>query len=466
VQSLTAALPASAAPSERGASPAAWYALAVLTVVTLFAVVDRGVLVLQAETIRLSLGLSDLQLGFLQGTSVAVMVALVTYPLGWLADRFERRLVLCGCVVFWSLAVLGSGLSHSYLALLIFSALVGAGEAGLGPIANALIPDLFSEKKRQLANSIYALATTGASALGIVLTGLIIGNVDSVRPVLPAPLAGLEAWRLSFFIVAMPAPLMMLLIASIRIRPRPAEAARPDPASMPISPSAEPAPLSHALPLLPYLRLHAATFLTFYGGIGAMVFGFGALGGWLAVIYQRVFGQTPQQIGAVVGGIAAAATAVGFLLSVYGMRFLAPRLGPKMNIRVVWVSALCAGAVLSLMLFATQARQMYAIHGIYIMLLTSATMIYPTVVQSLSPRRLRARASAVLGVVMSGSGAIAPPIVGLVSDQFKQLHNGLIVASVLVAVPALLAGACLLFWSERGYLATKAAAETVDAGAP
>jgi MFS family permease len=91
--SATAGL-APQADSAESAPVSAWYALGVLTLVTLFAFIDRGVLVLQAEVIRKEFNLSDLQLGFLQGTGVAIFAALASYPLGWLADRFDRRVVL------------------------------------------------------------------------------------------------------------------------------------------------------------------------------------------------------------------------------------------------------------------------------------------------------------------------------------------------------------------------------------
>ena len=142
--------PAAAVPEVR-APLSAWYALGVLTLVTLFSFVDRGVLILQAEVIRKAFSLSDVQLGFLQGPGVAIFAALAAYPVAWLADRYDRRAVLAGSVLFWSLAVIGSGLAQTYEQMVLACALVGAGEAGLVPIVYALIPDLFPEKRRQTA---------------------------------------------------------------------------------------------------------------------------------------------------------------------------------------------------------------------------------------------------------------------------------------------------------------------------
>jgi MFS family permease len=80
----------------------------------MFALVDRQILVLLAEPIRKHLALSDLQRGLLQGAGIAIFAALATYPLGWLADRFDTRLVLKGCIAAWSTAVAACGLAQTF----------------------------------------------------------------------------------------------------------------------------------------------------------------------------------------------------------------------------------------------------------------------------------------------------------------------------------------------------------------
>ncbi|MDN3921477.1 MFS transporter [Roseateles violae] len=434
------------------AAPSAWYALAVLTVVTLLAFVDRGVLVLQAEQIRKSMDLSDFQVGLMQGTGVAIFAGLASYPLGWLADRFDRRLVLAGCVLLWSAAVLASGLAQSYPMLLLSTALVGAGEAGLVPIVYAMIPELFGESKRQTANSVYALASQATGALALALCGWVVGWVEAVRPLLGAELQLLDGWRLSFFAVVLPTPLMMLALFTIRLRRRMPKRAEPATTGGRRPPSAE-------VRVTPYLRRHWQALSCFFGGVGMTIFGFNAVGSWLAVIYARVFGQTPQQLGAVLGTMVLVATATGFVLSVYGMRFLSRRAGMRANIRALWISVATAVLCFAMMLLATSAHQMYAIQGLYIFLMTTAVMVYPTALQSLAPDALRARLVALMSVLSAGLVAIAPPIVGLVSDHFfQQRPNGLLIAAVTVAIPALLLGMALLIRCERLYEATVQAA--------
>jgi MFS family permease len=450
---MSAVLPATTQPSAHDAThKAAWWALGVLTVTMLFAVLDRAVLQLQAETIKRALALSDFQLGFLQGTAVALVVAAVSYPLGWLADRYDRRWVLVACVFFWSAAVVGSGLSQNYVQLLIGSALVGAGEAGLAPIGNALIPQLFAQRHRQTANSVFAVSTTLVSALGLGITGAIIGAVHLARPWLPDALAHLEDWRLSFLLVALPAPAIALLLLTI-----PRLKAAPAPARLAGSAAA-------AVDVLPYVRSQHRTFGLFYGGLALATLGITGLGGWMAVIYQRVFEQSPQQLGAVLGVLGLGTTVLGFLVSIYGLRYFAPRVGPAIGVRVMWITTLVIAGCYLAMTQATAAWHMYAVHGVYVTLVTAATMVSPTVVQTIAPNRVRARVFALTTVLMSACGAASAPLVGLVSDHwFPHLKNGIVVAGAIYAVPFLLLAAVMLRACEKPYLRTRAEVEALDA---
>ncbi len=85
------------------ASALAWYGLFVLLLTTLFAFVVRQMLALIAPSLQASLGVSDLQIGLLQGLGMAIFASVASYPMGWLADRFGRRLILAIGVACWSL---------------------------------------------------------------------------------------------------------------------------------------------------------------------------------------------------------------------------------------------------------------------------------------------------------------------------------------------------------------------------
>ena len=451
----------------------AWYSLAVLTVVTLIAFVDRNILLLQAEQIRKAMLLSDLQLGLLQGTAVTGFAALATFPLGWLADRYDRRLVLAGCALFWSGAVMACGFAQNYEQLLLASALVGAGEAGLVPIAYAMIPDMFGERKRQVANSIFAIASMSATSLAMALCGQVIGLVDTLQPTLPSGLRELDAWRLGFFAVALPGPLLVVLIATIRLRrtrAAPAAAAVSATATATASAAAG-AAAGAAIPgagqaaaaLLPHLRANRTTFLYFTAGLFCALFGFAAIGSWLPVIYLRDHGVGPKELGGALGIIALISVLIGFPASVYGTRYFRKRIGPGVNMRALWLTCVFAIAAIGAMTLASSALQMFLIHGAYMVLLTSALLVYPSTLQALAPRHLRARTVAIVGMIASAGGALAPPVTGIVSDSMKSLPNGLMLSAAMVSIPAMALAVLLLARCEKHYVVTAEASRVSDA---
>jgi MFS family permease len=421
-----------------GATAAAWYALVVLTLVTMFALVDRQILILLAEPIRKHLSLSDLQLGLLQGTGIAIFAALATYPLGWLADRFDPRLVLMGCVSVWSSAVVGCGLAQNFEQLLLASAVVGAGEAGMVPLVFSLIPNLFDERRRQMANSFYVVAGMTGGAIGLAVCGQIIGAAEMLRPSLPAVLSALEGWRLSFFMAALPAPVMLLLLASIRIRRRVGLSAR--------SASSEP-----AAALLPHLRRYPETFASFYLGTSLSLFGFSAVGGWIVIILTRDHGQTPQQIGSILGTVGLVATLLGFFVSTIGLRRFASKSGLGFPLKTMWTANLGVFCTYVALAFSSSAFHIYVLQGLSTFLLILANMMYPSALQGLAPAQMRARAVAIQFVLSAVAGAAAAPLVGLLSDQLKGVPNGTMLAAVGVGAPCLLAGALLLRWCQRNH---------------
>jgi len=307
------------------ASTSAWYALIVLSLVTLFALVDRQILVLLSEPIRKQLALSDFQLGLLQGTAVTLFAALAAYPLSWLADRIDRRRVMAACVITWSVGCAACGLAQTYPQLLMASALVGAAEAGLVPITYALIPALFAPRQLQVANSTFALATGIGGSATIALCGMLVANVEAVRPLLPDALSTLEGWRLSFFAAALPGPLMAALVLTITRR-----GARP---LQPPVAAATTTPAAVARRLIPHVRQHLRTFVHFSGGVGLSFFGFGAVNGWIANMLIRQFEQTPMQVGNGLGLAGTVGLALGFLISAFGLKSLTARLGLRLQLR-------------------------------------------------------------------------------------------------------------------------------------
>ncbi|MGB7404141.1 MAG: MFS transporter, partial [Pacificimonas sp.] len=76
--------------------------LGVLVVVYIMNFVDRQILSILAEDIKLDLGIDDGQMGFLYGTAFAVFYALFGIPLGRLADMWVRKRLMAIGLAVWS----------------------------------------------------------------------------------------------------------------------------------------------------------------------------------------------------------------------------------------------------------------------------------------------------------------------------------------------------------------------------
>jgi MFS family permease len=444
----------SASPSsadEPDATAASWYGLATLIVVALYGVVDRQVFVLMAEPIRVNMGLNDFQLGLLNGLGVSLFAAVAGYPIGWLADRYDRRVVLACCIVVWSLAVVACGMAQTFPALFLASAVVGAGEAGITPIMFSLIPEMFRNAKRQFANALNMVV--GRLGVGIVIAfcGLLSQVADASRPYLPAAMQGLENWRLTFFWAALPAPLFVLLLLWLPVRSRAVAPAA--------STAAAPAAFA-GVSIVAFWRTHTRTLGLVFGALTVSVMGLVAVSVWLPVVAMRQFGATPAQVGSALGLATFVASGVGLLFTVYGMRWMAPRVGARLPVIALAVACASSGLALLLLPLAGSSNGLFVIYGMHMTLLMMGLMTYPTVVQDLSPAHLRARMFAIFGVLGVVFPSLMPPFIGALSDQFQQAPNGLLLVTVACGSVLLLLSSALYLWGARGYAATvRAAAE-------
>jgi MFS family permease len=143
---------------------AGWYAVTILCVALLLSYTDRFVINLIVDPIRVDLGLSDVQVSLLQGVGFAIIFAVAALPSGRLADRVNRRNLIAGGVLLWSVATIACGLATDFWSFFAARVAVGLGEAALVPAASSLIIDLFSPRRRGTALGIVSLSAACCSA--------------------------------------------------------------------------------------------------------------------------------------------------------------------------------------------------------------------------------------------------------------------------------------------------------------
>ncbi len=198
----------------------AWYMTALLTAAYLLSFVDRQILSLLAEPIKRDLGLSDTQLGWLMGPAFALFYVTLGLPIGWLADRANRKNLVGAGVTFWCVMTAACGLARGYAQLFVARMGVGVGESVLTPTAYSLIGDYFPREEQGRAMGLFK---SGISlGLGVAyLVGAQVVSWSSTAPPLRVPGFGeMEAWRVGFAIVGLPGILVAALLFAAREPPR------------------------------------------------------------------------------------------------------------------------------------------------------------------------------------------------------------------------------------------------------
>jgi MFS family permease len=190
--------------------PGARLALTLLVLINLFNYIDRQVLAAVETSIQAEFfpKIVDSETGlekdpenanFWMGVlSFAFLITyMVTAPIfGWLANRMRRWWLIGIGVVIWSLASGGSGLAAAYVVLLLTRCCVGFGEGAYGPVAPAMISDLYPVSRRGKILAWFYAAIPFGGALGYALGDGVLNATGS--------------WRVAFYLVVPPGLLLGL----------------------------------------------------------------------------------------------------------------------------------------------------------------------------------------------------------------------------------------------------------------
>ena len=214
-------------PAHDAPLPGARTALLLLVLINLFNYIDRQVLAAvvgpikatffgangggAGETLTAVMSWFQQRLGFkpedaligLLGTAFMVVYMIGAPVFGRLAERTSRWLLVGVGVILWSLASGASGMATTFVALLLTRCFVGIGEAAYGPVAPAIISDLYPVEHRGRVLARFYVAIPVGSALGYVLGGWV---ANSGIGAWGAATFGTQAesWRWAFYLVVPP----------------------------------------------------------------------------------------------------------------------------------------------------------------------------------------------------------------------------------------------------------------------
>jgi predicted MFS family arabinose efflux permease len=191
--------------SATGAGSRSGYALSLLLVIYAVNHIDRQVMYILGEPVRLELGLSDGQMGWILGGGFALFYAFMGIPIGRLADRSNRRNLIAIALALWSAFTIASGRASSFVQLMGARIGVGIGEAGCTPPAHSMVSDLVPPERRASALSFYALGVPLGTLFGLAAGGY---------------LADTLGWRWAFYLVGAPGLVLALIVRLTLREPR------------------------------------------------------------------------------------------------------------------------------------------------------------------------------------------------------------------------------------------------------
>ncbi|MCC5868283.1 MAG: MFS transporter [Gammaproteobacteria bacterium] len=325
--------PPPAAPGIVGkAPPYAWWVCAVLCFASIVAFIDRQIINLLVGPLKDDLGLSDVQISLLQGFAFALFHSLMAIPLGRMADRYSRKLIIMGGVIVWTAACAGSGLVGTFMMLFMMRALIGAGEATLSPAGYSMLADYFPRTQLSRAISLFLGSGFVGSGIALILGGFVLARVATGDGIV-LPLVGeVRAWQAAFLFAAMPGVLCLLLMFTIR-EPLRTSFGRLIDRSIPIP------PLSEVLAFLVRRRRAMGAIFIGYSLLAAMQFGLGA---WTPEFFIRIHGWERSDIGYAYGLNFVIVGTIGVFAGGWLSDWLAAHGYRDANLRTGFIAGLCA----------------------------------------------------------------------------------------------------------------------------
>jgi len=200
--------------------PYAWYVVAVLMFAFMVAFVDRQILSLLVQPIKRDLGVSDTQISLLAGFAFAIFYSVLGVPIARLADRTNRKYLICVGVFLWSVMTAVCGLTKSYWELFLARVGVGVGEATLSPAAYSMMADYFPPNKLARAIGVYAMGLYIGAGVAMLAGSAVVSMVIEEGAVKYPIIGTVYPWQLTFFVVALPGLLVLAFLATVKEPPR------------------------------------------------------------------------------------------------------------------------------------------------------------------------------------------------------------------------------------------------------
>ena len=398
-----------------------WEVLALLWVAYLLNQADRQVFNVVLPLIREDLGLSDVAIG-----SIATIFNLfyaVLVPIGGLVgDRFSRKWIVTGSILFWSVATMFTGLCNGFLMLVLMrSVATGGGEAFFGPANYSLLAQ-YHDRTRAFAMSVHQTAYY----IGIIISGYAAGYIGQ-----------LWGWRSAFYVFGAIGVIHGIVMA-VRLKDK-----REEPSKAVAADSSAPKPK-----LLEGFRMvfTTPTALILTVCFAGLIF---VLTGYLTWMPTYLFERFDMDL----SGAGFHSMFYTHLFAFFGV-LLAGRLSDKLGrLHPVWRMAMQGFGLLAAVPFILLMGNSATLWVIYVGFagFGFARAFFDantyTVLYDVIPPRYHSSASSLMMMVGFGIGALAPVVLGAVKQA-----AGLSFGISMLAVVWLVCGAVMVLGAKLFYL--------------
>jgi len=388
----------------------AWYAVVILVIAFIFSFIDRIIIAMLVEPLKQDLGLSDTQLGLLQGLAFAVFYATVGLPIGRLADRRSRRAIIGWGIFLWSIMTAVCGLARNFWELFLARVGVGVGEAALSPAAYSMIADYFPREKLGRALGVYQSGAFFGAGLSFLVGGLVIQAASRAGEVSLPFLGEVRAWQLVFFAVGLPGVLVALLMLTVReperrgrLQIRQADGTVTEQLSVRAT--------------VGYLASRWRTYLTHFVGMTVVTIQGYSFFFWVPELFVRTWQWTIPQVSLAYGLVTIIGGPIGILLG----GWIADRLYQRGHKDALMRT--CLGGALLLLIPGSILTPLMPTPELALAMLVPVSlggaMVTATgaaALQIITPNQMRAQATAVYYFVINIFGLLGPTAVAAVTD--------------------------------------------------
>jgi MFS family permease len=395
--------------------PRATFVLIICSLLYAVNYMDRLVMSVVLQPMKIDLGLTDAQLGVVN-TVFFFGVALFSMPIARLVDVWSRKKMIGLMALVWSFFTIFTGFVGGFKSLLVARIGVGVGEAGFAPGGIALVAASYPPEKRGSKLGIFNTFITVGMIFGLVLGGYLSANYGG--------------WRTPFYVFGIPGIILGILAFFMQDY------------SLKKADGSAVAQESFITNMKQLLAIPTLRWL--YAGFAMYLFLQFSVATWFPALLMRAFEIKEDKAGLIMGGV----TVIGILGPLLG-GFLADkwqkkRGGGRMRLAAISVAI----AVVFLVLVTLAALDitnknllifcaiMMPLHSIFVGMATPAIA---ATTQEVVPAKLKGLAWGT-GILISYllGGMLGPIVVGAVSDAagggYKGLALGIVVAGLFALI--------------------------------